>query len=137
VSAAASARTILGPVVSTALTAIDELPGPVGPGVAIALLNAAAENPQDAPGQIVKRFTASHTNHYLDAWLSGGQPATSVAALAAAAALEGVAADEVHGEALSLGNLLSPLTNHATTKEFTPMMSVWPHGGSSAGSANG
>lgn len=126
VSAAASARTILGPIVSTALTAIDELPGPVGPGVAIALLNAAVQNPQDAPERIMKRFTASHTNDYLDAWLSGGQPATSVAALAAAAALEGVSADEVHGEALSLGNLLSPLANHAAAKEFTPMMSVWP-----------
>ncbi len=101
--------------------------GPVGPGKAVALVQAARVNTCASPDELVGML--SGRSEAIDEWLASRPTAEHVSSLAASIALDGVPTVDVDTQATELQQLLEgDVEPEAEPRRFGPAAHGWPAG---------
>jgi hypothetical protein len=115
-----------------ALTALDQISLPVSPGLAASLADAAVRSPGTTPDDLAALFERRETDKLLRRWIDDGPSPQQVAALAAAAVLDGAPTADVDIAAETLGELFVGEARASATpaapKIFRAVDNGWPPG---------
>jgi hypothetical protein len=116
-------------VVNVALAALALLPEPVPPRTASGLAHAAVARPTATAEELAADHASVATDDLLDEWLNAGPTAEQVAALAAAATLDGSPTAVVDAAAATLASALDEGDEETDgPKIFRPVDRGWPAG---------
>jgi len=100
---------------------------PIGPGVALSLVDAARASVDTGPEELASLISGQ--SDALDEWLAGRPTAAHVASLAAAVTLDGIPSADVDAEALGLqGMLEGELEPSSEPRRFGSADRGWPAG---------